>query len=260
MPSSSGCGRHRVERVPAHMRDLQRRIGRRDAVDLAGDPAETRRSPRIRGRARPSAACRRRCRRTAGRCSRTLSFERLDHAGDGIEAAPAIGEGADARQHDAVGARAPHRDRCVTMIGWLVSAARARRARTPSPPNADCRSRNRRSRRSPRRSRLAGTGRSRRMATAAGARTGAAISASARSSARSAPAIWPRACVQASKKRRSAASRSSPTTMPSVVQPRRDSVQRRRRRRLEADQQREQHADQRPSPLADAPQQSAARR
>ena len=32
----------RVERVPAHMRDLQRRVRRRDAVDLAGDPAQSR--------------------------------------------------------------------------------------------------------------------------------------------------------------------------------------------------------------------------
>src|SRR5690242_11062052 len=29
-----------VERVPAHVRDFQRRVRRRDAVDLAGDPAE----------------------------------------------------------------------------------------------------------------------------------------------------------------------------------------------------------------------------
>ena len=40
MPSSSGCGVRDVERVPAHVRDLQARVGRRDAVDLAGDPAE----------------------------------------------------------------------------------------------------------------------------------------------------------------------------------------------------------------------------
>ena len=36
---------------------------------------------------------------------RTASVERLDHAGNGVEAAPAIGEGADARQHDMLGAR-----------------------------------------------------------------------------------------------------------------------------------------------------------
>ena len=33
-----------------------------------------------------------------------LLLQRLDHAGDRVETAPAIGEGADARQHDAVGA------------------------------------------------------------------------------------------------------------------------------------------------------------
>ena len=42
---------------------------------------------------------------------RTLSFERIDHAGNGVEPAPAIGEGADARQHHAVGARDLRRDR-----------------------------------------------------------------------------------------------------------------------------------------------------
>ena len=44
-------------------------------------------------------------------------LERLDHAGDGIEAAPAVREGADAGQHDALGARAPDPDRAVTTIG-----------------------------------------------------------------------------------------------------------------------------------------------
>ena len=43
--------------------------------------------------------------------SRTRLVERLDHAGDRVEPAPAIGKGADARQHDAVGARHRIRDR-----------------------------------------------------------------------------------------------------------------------------------------------------
>ena len=36
---------------------------------------------------------------------RTASVERLHHAGHGVEAAAAIGEGADAGQHDVLGAR-----------------------------------------------------------------------------------------------------------------------------------------------------------
>ena len=40
---------------------------------------------------------------TAARAHRFL--ERLDHAGDRVEAAPAIGERADAGQHDMIGAR-----------------------------------------------------------------------------------------------------------------------------------------------------------
>ena len=118
-----------------------------DGAIASTSPGSSRglRSRRIRGRARPSAACRRRCRGTAGRCCAPPP-QRLDHAGHRVEAAPAVGEGADAGQHDAVGAAhgvgiARHDDR----LG--VARSRARRARTPWRPSADCPSRNRRWRR-----------------------------------------------------------------------------------------------------------------
>ena len=54
-------------------------------------------------------------------------IERLHHAGDGVEPAPAIGESADARQHDAIGA--PDRVGIgVTMIGWASPSSRAARS------------------------------------------------------------------------------------------------------------------------------------
>ncbi len=40
-----------------------------------------------------------------------IVVQRLDHAGQRVEPAPAIGKGADARQHDPVGARDDARDR-----------------------------------------------------------------------------------------------------------------------------------------------------
>ena len=102
MPSSSGWGRGDVQRVPAHVRDLQRGVGRLDQRHVAGDPAE----PRARdvfeaalghqlhadadAEERPAAAAH-------------GLLQRLDHAGHGVEPGAAVGEGADARQHDAVG-------------------------------------------------------------------------------------------------------------------------------------------------------------
>ena len=44
-----------------------------DRRDVAGDPAEPGDRPRVRGRASPAAACRRRCRGTAGRAGAPLS-------------------------------------------------------------------------------------------------------------------------------------------------------------------------------------------
>ena len=69
-------------------------------------------------------------------------FQHLDHAGDRIEAGAAIGEGADAGQHDAVGAAD---DLDVVGDDDLVLGAepRGRRVRRPWRPSADCPSRNR---------------------------------------------------------------------------------------------------------------------
>ena len=146
MPSSSWCGLRGLERVPAHVRDLQRRVARRDPVDLAGDPAEPV------GDLVFAAALGHELHADADAEKRPALaahgfLQRLDHARHRVEAAPAIGERADARQHHAIGLA--HR---VGIAGHHDRLARARsrapRARTPWPPNADCRSRNRRWRRS----------------------------------------------------------------------------------------------------------------
>ena len=94
----------RIERVPAHVRNLQVGSDGRDPVDLARDPTQ----PSVTSYSRPRSAIS--CMPTQmpknGRpLRRTVSLERFDHAGDGIEAAAAIGERADAGQHHAIGAR-----------------------------------------------------------------------------------------------------------------------------------------------------------
>ena len=80
-------------------------------------------------------------------------LERVDHARNFVEPAAAIGECANAGQHDAVGTR-----HCIGIArhsNWLlVIRFHARRVQTPWPPNADCRSHSRRWRRSPLSSRL----------------------------------------------------------------------------------------------------------
>src|SRR5262249_6243670 len=91
------------ERVPAHVRDLEMGIGRRDAVDLAGDPAEPRRhlvlAAALAHQLHADADAEERPALLAHR-----DVERLDHAADRVEPAPAIGERANPRQHDAIGA------------------------------------------------------------------------------------------------------------------------------------------------------------
>ncbi len=125
MPSSSVCGLRGGERIPAHVRDLQRRIGRRDLVDLAADPAEAL------GHHVFAAALGHELHADADAEERPALaahrlLQRLDHAGHRIEPAPAIGEGADARQHDAVGAA--HRVGIARHHDRLIVAALARRA------------------------------------------------------------------------------------------------------------------------------------
>jgi hypothetical protein len=87
---------HRFEVVPAHMRDLQRRIGGRDLDHLAGYPAK----------ARPffllDAALRHQLAADAdaeeGLAARDdLLVQALDHSGKRVESTPAIGKGAEHR-------------------------------------------------------------------------------------------------------------------------------------------------------------------
>ena len=67
---------------------------------------------------------------------RTAVLQRLAHAGHGVEAALAVGEGADARQHDAVGGGDDVAGRRVTMISASASLSRAARSNALA---AECR-------------------------------------------------------------------------------------------------------------------------
>ncbi len=113
-----------VERVPAHVRNLQLRIGRRDAVDLAGNPTQALDHLVF------AAALRHQLHADADAEERpalaTHRFlERLDHALDRIESAAAIRKRADAGQHDAVGPA--HRVRVSGHHDRLVASGLARR-------------------------------------------------------------------------------------------------------------------------------------
>ncbi len=83
---------------------------------------------RIRGRARPSAACRRRCRGTACRLGMHRLLSASTMPGTASRPRAAIGEGADAGQHDAVGA-ATASGSAVTTIGRSCPASRAARSK-----------------------------------------------------------------------------------------------------------------------------------
>ncbi len=103
IPASSGCAPVELQLVPAHMRNLERLVlGRRSPP------------PRPRIQPRPSVVCEfepaRRHQLHADadaekgpRFADDRLFQRRAHAGHGHEPALAIGEGADAGQHDAVG-------------------------------------------------------------------------------------------------------------------------------------------------------------
>src|SRR5260370_1964937 len=91
----------RVERIPTHVRDFQIRVRGCDPFDLARDPAQTLRhlifaaalGHKLHADADPEE-------RPATRTHALV--ERLHHAVESVEPAPAIGEGADARQHHAL--------------------------------------------------------------------------------------------------------------------------------------------------------------
>src|SRR6202051_205124 len=99
-----------IERVPAHMRDFQVRIARHNAIDFAGDPAQAL------GDLVFTAAFGQELHADANAEERPASLphrlvQRADHAVHRVEAAPAIGEGADTRQYDTV--RLRHHRRIV---------------------------------------------------------------------------------------------------------------------------------------------------
>src|SRR4051812_31241987 len=219
----------RVERVPAHMRDLQGRIRRRDPVDLARDPAQSRDhlvfaaalGHELHANANPQ--------ERAGTRAHAV-IERLDHAADGIETAPAIGEGADAGQHHTVGPPdlfrvRRHHDRLVQSfltrgaferLGRRVQIARAviddRHAHRDAP---GCGNKPRTSDESCGRRAVAMPGEND-LRDPPPAADGLAADEPVR-------ILSPKA----QKTRRSADSRSSPTTTPTLLQRRRDSVNRR---------------------------------
>ena len=150
-------------------------------------------------------------------------LERLDHAGDGIEPAPAIGKGADAGQHDAIGAR--HHGRIARHHDRLTDAGVLRRALE----------------RLGGRMQIAGAviddGDAHRGTPGSGKRpitpddaAGAACAVGAAGGGVALAARWAATAPHApsqSKNRRSASSRSSPLTMPTFLQPRRRNVKRR---------------------------------
>src|SRR5919204_2325692 len=85
----------RGERIPAHMRNFQVRIGWRDLVDLAGNPAESLGyfifTPALGHQLHADANPEERLAFAAH-----IVLGRFDHAVNGIETAAAIGKGADA--------------------------------------------------------------------------------------------------------------------------------------------------------------------
>src|SRR5262249_31214833 len=93
-----------IERIPAHVRNLQIRIARRDPIDFAGDPAEAFDhfifAPALGKKLHADTNAEKRPALAAHGL-----FERFDHAGNRVEPAPTVGEGANAGQYDAIGAR-----------------------------------------------------------------------------------------------------------------------------------------------------------
>src|SRR5262249_59931414 len=88
-----------IEGFPAHMRNLQIRTRRRNAIDFACDPAETRRysvfASALRHQLHPDT--------DAEEGLAIFSYallQRIDHTGNFVEPTAAIGECTNARQHN----------------------------------------------------------------------------------------------------------------------------------------------------------------
>src|SRR5215475_2548679 len=218
----------RIERVPAHMRDLQIWIRRLNTLDLACNPTQPLRHLVF------AAAFGHELHADANAEERPAAHahavvERLHHAADGIEPAPAIGEGADARQHHALGAGdlfgiARHHDRLRQP--FLARGALERFCRRVQIARAVIDDSD---------GHRGAPGCGNKPMTSDDCRRAIAMPI-AGEDARGAPSADDGSAqdllTHASKKRRSADSRSadsrsSPTTMPTFVQPRRDSLKRR---------------------------------
>src|SRR5215475_5951981 len=112
----------RLQRIPAHMRDLETRILGVDAANLAADPAES-----IRYRIFPTAVSHEL--HTDADAEKRSAFPKdrvvqgFDHAGHGIETSPTVRKRADPRQHDAI--CGPHHGRIARHRNRLRRAALA---------------------------------------------------------------------------------------------------------------------------------------
>src|SRR5262249_17619359 len=217
----------RVESVPAHMRDFQIRIGWRDPFDLTRDPAQSRWHFVF------AAAFRHELHADANAEERPAAtthavIECLHHPFDGIEPAPTIGKRADAWQHHAIGASdllgiARHHNRlCQSFLARGALERLCRRVQIARPVIDD--------------------GDAHRGAPGCGKRPMTSVEArlaigtppageDGRGSTLDGDLSAQDLLTHASKKRRSADSRSSPTTIPTFRQARRD---RPKRRKVEA--------------------------
>src|SRR5580704_15295145 len=217
-----GMRSHDIERVPAHVRDFQVRIARHDAIDFAGDPTQAFRHFIF------TAALGQELHADANAEERLASLahrlvQRPDHAVHRVEAAPAIGEGADTRQHDTV--RLRHHRRIVGHHDGLTEAGLVRGAFEcfcgrvqVTGAVVDDRHAHRRA---------PGSGNSPITSDPSGPRQPGATDAGPGVGAYGPLDGELFRCSQASKKRRSASSRSSPLTTARFFQPRRFSVKRR---------------------------------
>src|SRR4051812_14860627 len=213
-----------VERIPAHVRDLQIRIAWCNAVDFAGNP------PQAFDDFVFAAALGHQLHADADAEEGPTFFahglvQRIHHAGHGVEPAAAICEGTDTGQHDAIG-RA-HRIRIVGHQNRLIVTGLARRAfegfrRRVQIARAVVDDRNRHDR-------ACGCGNSPTMSDDGAGRSkgDGAAGDDGDDGVVSRPALL----TQPSKKRRSASSKSLPATTPRFSKPRRASFQ---RSRLEA--------------------------
>ncbi len=98
-----GMRRRQGDVVPAHVRHPQR-IGRLELGDRAGDPAEPGMGAELLARIRQQLHADADAQEGVGLVTHP-AVERIDHAGDRGERSHAGGEGADARQDDAIGTR-----------------------------------------------------------------------------------------------------------------------------------------------------------